>query len=79
MDLELLKRKEKMYKPKYWTTEREIDHLEGVGTYGVIFPLPRHVVLKNYLDSMWMRTNWCDVDPLAIKEYIEKELNRDTG
>ena len=64
-----------------WTTEKEIEFLAKLGTYGVIRK-DRFELLRGYLKSMSLRAKWDRMDPeqilSAVTLMLEDQFSQDT-
>jgi hypothetical protein len=55
--------------------EREIQFLDGLGTY--VCRHPRLALLRRYRDTMHLRDDWADMDPIVIQLYAETLIRRE--
>lgn len=65
--------------PSTWHTWDEIHFLERLGSWALKKetqqePPDKKTLLQNYRDSMKLRVNWGEIDPVAVKNFINKEL-----
>ncbi len=68
-----------------WSTLKEKDFIDNMGSFYKGGAIPRepdpkkryHQLLIGYLKGMKHRTHWGDIDPIAIKQYVEWRLARE--
>ena len=68
-----------------WSTLKEKDFIDKMGTFYNGGAVPRepdpkkryHKLLIGYREAMKHRVNWGDIDPIAIKQYVEWRLARE--
>ena len=68
-----------------WGTMKEKDFIDKMGSFyngGAVQrePDPKkryHQLLIRYREGMKRRVNWGDIDPIAIKQYVEWRLARE--
>ena len=68
-----------------WGTMKEKDFIDKMGSYyrgNAIQPEPDprkryHRLLIGYRKGMRHRVNWGDIDPIAIRQYVEWRLARE--
>lgn len=56
---------------RYWTTEREIEFIDGMGASGKI---PRRTLIEGYLAGMEKRKVWNSIDREWIRAHCEMLL-----
>ena len=68
-----------------WSTLKEKDFIDKMGSFykgGAVQREPDlrkryHQLLIRYREGMKHRVNWGDIDPIAIKQYVEWRLARE--
>ena len=68
-----------------WGTMKEKDFIDKMGSFYKGGAVPRepdpkkryHKLLIGYREGMKHRVNWGDIDPIAIKQYVEWRLARE--
>lgn len=51
-----------------WTTEDELDHIEGLGRFNLNSArVPRRAWLQGYLDAMPLRADWQKIDSGVVR------------
>lgn len=51
---------------RYWTTEREIEFIDGMGASGKI---PRRTLIEGYLAGMDKRKVWNSIDRDVVRDH----------
>jgi hypothetical protein len=68
-----------------WSTLKEKDFIDKMGSFYTGGAIPRerdpkkryHQLLIGYREGMKHRVNWGDIDPIAIKQYVEWRIARE--
>lgn len=65
-----------------WTTLDECDFLDRLGFHRTqecqrLYPQGRRQLLLKYKLSMGLRSEWGQIDPVAVLEHVEKLLGSD--